>query len=84
MKKIFKQALKEGLQLPESKRPADLAKSDDPNFCPYHRVLGHKIEDCWVFKDLVEKRIKAGEIELSEGALQDPAPHEQSGLSLNY
>lgn len=43
-------------------------------------VVGHKIKDCWVFKDLVEKRIKAGEIELSEGALQDPAPHEQSSM----
>jgi hypothetical protein len=29
--------------------------SDNPNFCPYHRILGHPIEDCWVFKDRVER-----------------------------
>lgn len=32
VKKILKQAMKEGIQLPECKRPADMAKSDDPNF----------------------------------------------------
>lgn len=31
-------------------------------------------------KDLIEKRIQAGEIELSENALQEPAPHEQSSM----
>jgi hypothetical protein len=48
---IFRGALKNGLALPTSKRPEDANKSDEPNFCPYHRVLGHSIEDCWVFKD---------------------------------
>jgi hypothetical protein len=48
---IFRGALKNGLALPASKRPKDTNKSDEPNFCPYHRVLGHTIEDCWVFKN---------------------------------
>jgi hypothetical protein len=52
---IFRGALKNGLALPASKRPEDADKSDEPNFCPYHRVLGHSIEDCWVFKDWIEK-----------------------------
>ena len=56
MAKIFKDAMKAGLTLPECKRPNEASKSDDPNFCPYHRVLGHPIGDCWVFKDWVEKR----------------------------
>jgi hypothetical protein len=42
---IFRGALKNGLDLPASKRPEDANKSDEPNFCPYHRVLGHVIED---------------------------------------
>jgi hypothetical protein len=43
---IFRGALKNGLALPASKRPEDANKSDEPNFCPYHRILGHAIEDC--------------------------------------
>ena len=80
VKKLFKTALKEGLQLPDSKRPTEANKTDDPNYCPYHRITGHVIEDCYVFKDWLERKIKAGEIELSENAVQNPAPHEQSNM----
>jgi hypothetical protein len=45
---IFRGTLKNGLALPASKRPDNAGKSDEPNFCPYHRVLEHSIEDCWV------------------------------------
>jgi hypothetical protein len=48
---IFKGALKNGLELSVSKRPEDVEKSDIPNYCPYHRILWHTLEDCWVFKD---------------------------------
>lgn len=50
VKKILKDAMKNGLKLADSKRPDEMKHSDDPNFCPYHRLLGHTIEDCWVFK----------------------------------
>ena len=49
--KIFKYALKVGLQLPESKEPEEANKKDHSNFCPYHRILGHSIENCYVFKN---------------------------------
>jgi Retrotransposon gag protein len=74
----FRGALKNGLALPASKRPEDADKSDEPNLCPYHRVLGHSVEDCWVFKDWVEKAYKNGEITLPKGFLQHPAAHEQA------
>jgi hypothetical protein len=48
---IFKGVLKNELELPVSKRPEDAEKSDNPNYCPYHRILGHTLEDCWIFKD---------------------------------
>jgi hypothetical protein len=75
---IFRGALKNGLALSASKRPEDANKSDEPNFCPYHRVLGHAIEDCWVFKDWVEKAYKNDEITLPKGFLQSPTAHEQA------
>jgi Retrotransposon gag protein len=75
---IFKGALNNGLALPASKCPEDANNSDEPNFCPYHRVLGHAIEDCWVFKDWVEKAYKNDEITLPKGFLQSPSAHEQA------
>jgi hypothetical protein len=69
---IFRGALKNGLVLPASKCPEDANKSDEPNFCLYHRILGYSIEDCWVFKDWVEKAYKNGEITLPQGFLQKP------------
>ncbi|PKU84533.1 hypothetical protein MA16_Dca003046 [Dendrobium catenatum] len=43
--KIFRKALKIGLQLPESRRPELAGMTDDPNYCPYHRIISHPIED---------------------------------------
>lgn len=78
--RIFRGAIKNGLKLPESKRPDQADCSDKPNYCPYHRVLGHTIEDCYVFKDWVERTYRAGEITLQEDVLQDPAPHESANV----
>jgi hypothetical protein len=75
---IFRGALKNSLALPASKRLGDADKSDEPNFCPYHRILGHAIKNCWVFKDWVEKAYKNGEITLPKRFLQSPAAHEQA------
>jgi hypothetical protein len=41
-------------------------------------MLGHTIEDCWVFKDLIEEGYKDGTIQLPKGFQQDPAPHNLS------
>ncbi|KAH7688681.1 Retrotransposon gag domain-containing protein [Dioscorea alata] len=74
--KIFKDALKVGLQLPESKRPEEADKKDHPNFCPYRRILGHSIENCYVFKDWIERQYQEGKITLSKNVLLDqPAEH---------
>jgi hypothetical protein len=64
--------------LPASKRSKDADKSDEPSFCPYHRVLGHTIEDCWVFKDWAEKAYKKDKITLPKRFLQNPASHEHA------
>jgi hypothetical protein len=76
--RIFEQAMKSGLTLPIYKRPADIDKANEGEFCPYHRVLGNTIEDCWVFKDLIEEGYKDGTIRLSKSLQQDPAPHNSS------
>jgi Reverse transcriptase (RNA-dependent DNA polymerase) len=38
-------------------------------------VLGHTIEECWVFKDFIERGCQDGIIQLPKSFQQDPAPH---------
>lgn len=43
---------------------------------PYHRILGHPIEDCYIFKEWVEKEYQSGEITLSQKVLlKTPREH---------
>ncbi|KAL0916627.1 hypothetical protein M5K25_014154 [Dendrobium thyrsiflorum] len=70
--KLFRQALKAGMELPECKRPEESKHSSDPNYCPYHRVISHPIEDCYVFKDWLERKYKKGEFTLSDNVLIHP------------
>lgn len=58
--KLFRQALKAGLELPECKRPEESKHSGDPNYCPYHRIISHPIEDCYV----VGKEVQNGRIHI--------------------
>lgn len=67
--KIFKQALEDGIDLPQCKRPEDAGLVNHPKYYPYHRVLGHTIEDCWVFKDLIEQKIKDDRMHLASSAM---------------
>lgn len=80
VKKIFNDAIKRGLQLPEPKRPKDVGKIDDSNYCLYHRLISHPIEDCWVFKDWIEKQYKTGAITLSRSVLTDPQVEETNAI----
>jgi hypothetical protein len=73
--RIFEQALKSGLTLPACKRPADIERAGEGEFCPYHRILGHTIEECWVFKDLIEEGHRNRTIQLPKSFQQDPALH---------
>ena len=73
---IFKDAVREGLKPLESKRLADLEHRDRPNYCPYHQLLGHSIQDCYIFKDWVERNYRERKLNLDPQVIQDPpAPH---------
>ena len=51
----------------EAKWPTKVSKTNDPKHCDYHKIVGHPIRDCYVFKDIIEDMIRRGEIEI-EGA----------------
>ena len=42
------------IKLSEAKRPAEVGKKDDPNYCSYHRMVGHPIKSCYIFKDVLQ------------------------------
>ncbi|KAL0918047.1 hypothetical protein M5K25_010035 [Dendrobium thyrsiflorum] len=70
--KLFRQAVKAGLELTECKRPEESKQTSDPNYCPYHRVVSHPIEDCYIFKDWLERKYRKGELTLSDNVLSHP------------
>lgn len=61
--------------LPAPKKPGDAARKNEPRFCPYHQMLGHPIEDCYVFKDVMESLIQKGELQIGEYRVDPPRPH---------
>ena len=63
---IFEQLLQMKLiELLECRRPEDMGKVDDPNYCKYHRIIGHPIQKCFVFKEKIMKHAKENKIDLN-------------------
>ncbi|KAL0370604.1 UNVERIFIED_CONTAM: hypothetical protein Sangu_0378500 [Sesamum angustifolium] len=54
------------IDLPEMKRPDEAERKDDPKYCKYHRLVGHTIQYCFVFKDKVMQLARQGKISLEE------------------
>ena len=52
------------LKLPEARRPEEVGKTDNPNYCLYHRMLGHPTKICYVFKDILQALIDAEVLKL--------------------
>ncbi|XP_031131677.1 uncharacterized protein LOC116033061 [Ipomoea triloba] len=54
------------IELPEMRRPDEASRVNDPNYCKYHRLLGHSIEQCFIFKNKVMALARDGKIELAD------------------
>ena len=65
MPKMLEQLLKLKLiELLECKRPEEIGKVDNPNYCKYHRIISHPIQKCFVLKELIMKLAKERKIDL--------------------
>ncbi|KAL0439038.1 UNVERIFIED_CONTAM: hypothetical protein Slati_2386800 [Sesamum latifolium] len=65
--RIFDELLEANLiDLPEMKRSEKAEQRDDPKYCKYHRLVGHAIQDCFVFKDKVMQLARQSKISLEE------------------
>ena len=54
------------IDLQEMKRPNEAGKTDDPNYCKYHRLVSHPLEKCFVFKDRVMRLANENKIILDD------------------
>ncbi|KAL6314070.1 hypothetical protein AAG906_011805 [Vitis piasezkii] len=46
------------IELPECKRPKEMGRVNDPNYCHYHRIVSHPMEKCFILKELIMKLAK--------------------------
>ncbi|KAL0352301.1 UNVERIFIED_CONTAM: hypothetical protein Scaly_1618800 [Sesamum calycinum] len=77
---IFDDLLEANLiNLPEMKRPEEAERKNDPKYCKYHRLVGHVIQDCFVFKDKVMQLAHQGKISLEEDSTATNAITIKSG-----
>ncbi|CAB4319825.1 unnamed protein product [Prunus armeniaca] len=61
VEEIFDQLLaSKGITLPESKRPAEANKTNDPKYCRYHRLISHTLKDCYILKDKIQELLNNG------------------------
>ncbi|KAI3445236.1 hypothetical protein Pfo_001901 [Paulownia fortunei] len=54
------------IKLPKMKRLEEAGRINDPKYCKYHRLVGHLIRDCFIFKDKVMQLAHPGKITLEK------------------
>jgi len=57
------------LNLPEPQRLDQVRMTDNALFCPYHRYVGHVIEDCVAFKEWLQRAVNEKRINLDPEAI---------------
>ena len=52
------------LKLPEARCPKEVGKTDNPNYCLYHRMLGYPTKSYYIFKVILQALIDAEVLKL--------------------
>ncbi|KAH0769601.1 hypothetical protein KY290_013582 [Solanum tuberosum] len=58
---------KKVIALPESKRPKESNKVDDPMYCKFHRIISHYTTKCFSLKEKIMALVRVGNIILDNG-----------------
>jgi len=51
-------------KLLEAKHPEEIGKTDDPNYCLYHRMVGYPTKSYYIFKDVLQALIDTDVLKL--------------------
>jgi len=52
------------LKLPKARRPNEVGRTTDPNYCFFHRMVHHSTSRCYVLKDNIQAPVDAGVLTL--------------------
>jgi hypothetical protein len=70
IKGFFNQVVEHNhVKLPNPKRPEQVEMTNNPLYCPYHRYVGHVIEDCVAFKEWLQRGIDEKRLALQPDAI---------------
>lgn len=82
IRSLFEQMGEQGLlNLPNPTRPDQIAMTDNPLYCPYHKYVGHVIEDCIAFKEWLQRAVDEGRLALKPEA-KNPDYHTANIVSV--
>ena len=57
---------KKVINLPESKRLEEINKVDDPRYCNFDRVLGHRTTKCFILKGKIMMLVSEGKLTIDQ------------------
>ena len=52
------------LNLPEVPRPNEVGRTNDPNYCLFHKMVHHPTDKCFVLKDRIQALVDVGVLTL--------------------
>ena len=52
------------LKLPEARRPNEVGRTNDPNYCLFHKMVHHPMNKCFVLKDKIQALVNVGVLTL--------------------
>ena len=52
------------LKLSEARRPNEVGRTNDPNYCLFHKIIHHPTNKCFVLKDKIQALVDAGVLSL--------------------
>jgi hypothetical protein len=82
IKGFFNQVVEHNhIKLSDPKRPDQVGITNNPLYCPYHRCVGHVIEDCVAFKEWLQRAIDEKRLALQPDAI-NPDYHSVSMVSI--
>ncbi|KAH0642340.1 hypothetical protein KY285_033206 [Solanum tuberosum] len=72
---------KKVIALPESKRPKESNKFDDPMYCKFHRIISHHTTKCFILKEKIMTLVREGNIIIDD---DETAETNHASVKLDY
>jgi len=68
------------LKLSEARRPNEVKRTNDPNYCLFHRMVHHTTNKCFVLKDKIQALVDAGDSNFKVRTKESHSKHDDSRI----